>query len=65
MHAGTGHFPDPEVTFGSFKVLPRTDGLYVVVDTRRKPGNRVVGQPFKKMLDAKEAARTWHEQGHG
>ncbi len=59
------HYPDPDVVFGAFKIYPITTGGYVIVDTRRKPGQRTVGKPFKKLKDAVATARAWHEQGHG
>lgn len=59
------HYPDPDVECGSFRVLPRTDGLYVVIDTRRQPGARTVGKPFKKLKDAIAHAKRWHEEGYG
>ena len=58
-------YRDPELTFGAFRVLPRTDGGYVVVDTRRKPGKQTVGAKFKTLEDAAHAAEQWHGAGHG
>ncbi len=66
MPAGVSHYPDPEVQHGAFRVLPRTDGGFVVVDTRRPPGQRTVGKrKFKTLQDAAHAAKTWHDAGHG
>jgi hypothetical protein len=59
------HYPDPDVTIGVFRILPQTDGGYVIVDTRRPPGRRTVGKKFKKLKDAVATAKAWHEQGHG
>jgi hypothetical protein len=58
------HFPDPDIIFGAFRVLPRTDGKWAVVDERRPPGERTVHVATKKD-HASFVARTWHEQGHG
>jgi hypothetical protein len=33
---------DPQIEAGPFRVLPRTDGKFVVVDTRRPLGERTV-----------------------
>jgi hypothetical protein len=63
--AGVVHHPDPGIAHGAFRVLPRTDGLWVVVDERRPPGYRTVGKPFKSQKAAELAAKTWHAQGHG
>jgi hypothetical protein len=59
------HHPDPGIEHGNFRVLPRTDGGYVVVDGRRKPGKQTVGGKFRTLEDAAQAALTWHQQGHG
>lgn len=58
-------YPDPGIEFGSFRVLPRTTGGYVVIDKRRKPGKQQVGAPFKKLEEAAHAAEEWHKAGHG
>lgn len=67
MPAGVNHYPDPGVSFGAFRVLPRTDGRWAVVDERRPVGNQTVmtfeGKTGRKQ--AEKAARTWFEQGHG
>lgn len=59
------HFPDPGLEYGHFRILPRTDGLWIVVDSRRAPGKRTVGKPFRTRDQADQAARVWHEAGHG
>ena len=58
-------YPDPGITFGSFRVLPVTTGGFVIVDTRRKPGKQTVGERFKKLEDAARVAEEWHKAGHG
>jgi len=58
-------YPDPDVRFGAFRVLPRTDGGYVIVDTRRKPGKQAVGNKFQKLEEASRVAEEWHKAGHG
>ena len=64
MPAGAPHFPDPEVSFGAFRVLPRTDGKWIVYDARRGLGRRTL-RVFRKQKEAAEAASLWHRQGHG
>lgn len=59
------NYPDPGVEFGSFRVLPRTDGGYVIVDVRRAPGKRTVGKKFQKLEEATRVAEEWHKAGHG
>jgi hypothetical protein len=59
------HYPDPDVQHGAFKVLPRTDGGFVVVDTRRKLGKRTVGEKYRTLEAAAADAKKWHEEGHG
>ena len=34
--------PDPGIVHEPFKVLQRTDGAFIVIDTRREPGERTV-----------------------
>lgn len=58
-------FPDPNVEHGAFRVLPRTDGGYIIVDTRRPPGRQTVGEKFRNIGDAAVTAKTWHDAGHG
>lgn len=58
-------YPDPGVEHGAFKVLPRTDGGYVVIDTRRRPGKRTVGEKFRTLQEASSHAELWHKEGHG
>jgi hypothetical protein len=36
--------PDPGIVHGSFRVLQRTDGVYIVVDQRRPPGDRTIAR---------------------
>ncbi len=64
MPAGARHFPDPGLTYGHFRVLPRTDGKWAVFDDRRKPGESTV-KTFRKKGDAIDAAEAWHRLGHG
>lgn len=64
MPAGLRHFPDPGIQYGAFRVLRRTDGVFAVVDERRKPGDRTV-MLFPKLNEAEAAAKAWFEQGHG
>jgi hypothetical protein len=59
------HLKDPEVHHGSFRVLPRADGGYVVIDVRRKPGYQTVGGKFPDLKQAAQAAEAWHKEGHG
>lgn len=59
------HYADPGIEYGNFRVLPRTDGGFVVIDGRRKPGKQTVGQKFRQLEDAARAAHDWHEEGHG
>lgn len=67
MPAGVNHWPDPGIQHGSFRVLPRTDGSFAVVDDRNPPGGQTImvftGKHGKR--DAERAAKTWHAQGHG
>lgn len=65
MPAGHPHYPDPGVEYGAFRVLPRTDGGFVVYDPRRAPAKRQVGPRFRTLEDAAAAAKAWHVQGHG
>ena len=58
------HFPDPDVQHGNLRVLPVTSGGYVVVDTRRPPGQQTV-MHFKKLAEAANACLVWYQQGHG
>ena len=62
MPAGTPHFPDPGIQHGPFKVLPRTDGLWAVLDTRRAPGEQSL-KAFRKKETAEQAAMKWHQEG--
>jgi len=58
------HFPDPDVKYGAFRVLPRTDGKYIVVDERLPAGKRIV-KVFVQLKAAIFAAQLWHTQGLG
>jgi hypothetical protein len=58
MPAGVSHFPDPDIQFGHFRVLPRTDGKWAVIDLRRDPGARTI-KAFSKKETAVEAAEKW------
>ena len=58
-------YPDPDIQHGSFRVFPRTDGGYVIVDERRKPGRRTVGGKFRELKEADRTAAQWHKEGHG
>jgi len=53
--------PDPGITHGPFRVLPRADGGFVIMDTRRRLGFQAVGNKFKKLEDAASAAKRWAE----
>ncbi len=65
------HYKDPDIEHGSFKVLPRTTGGYVIVDLRRSPGKRLVVDPNGNTYTwatAKEAgavALEWNRKGFG
>lgn len=65
MPAGRPHYPDPSIEYGAFRVLPRTDGGFIVYDHRRRLGSRQVGPKFKTLQQAETAARSWHLAGHG
>lgn len=64
-------FPDPDIRHGPFRVLPQTDGGYVIEDTRRAPGERVIrdkkGEVMKwgKAKDAGAVARRWDAMSYG
>lgn len=64
MPAGAAHYPDPGIQHGAFRVLPRTDGTWFVMDDRRPPGEGLV-MVFKTKAQAAKAAKAWFEQGHG
>lgn len=51
--------PDPGIRFGSFRVLQRTDGPFVIIDERLPPGSQVVETiPFaRKSRESAEDAR--------
>ena len=55
---------DPELRYGNFRVMRRTDGKFIVVDEREPPGERTV-MVFKTLAEATVSAKAWHEQGHG
>lgn len=55
---------DPEIRYGHFRVLARTDGTFVVVNERLPPGERTV-MVFKRLVDADVSAKAWFEQGQG
>jgi len=57
------HHKDPGIRHGHFRVLPRTDGLWVVIDEREPPGYQTV-MTFKKMEQAAVSAEDWFKQGH-
>lgn len=58
---------DPEVRFGEYRILQRTDGPWVMVDERAPPGYRTVchadGKPiiFKTQDAAAAGARKLYE----
>jgi hypothetical protein len=64
MPVGSAHYADPEIRHGAFRVLPRTDGQWAVLDERLPPGQRTIHITPKK-VDAEACAKTWHAQGHG
>ena len=57
-------WPDPDVRHGHLRVLPRTDGQFVVIDERRPAGKQAL-RVFTKLKDASHAAELWHKQGYG
>jgi len=57
------HYKDPGITHGHFRVLPRTDGLWAVIDEREPPGYQTV-MTFKKLEQAAVSAEAWFKQGH-
>lgn len=61
---GKAHYPDPDIRYGHFRVLPRTDGMFIVYDERRPAANRTV-KVFRTQKAAAEAAMNWHRLGHG
>jgi hypothetical protein len=66
MPAGTTHHADPDIAFGAFRILPRTDGRWAIIDERKPPGYRTVktfGAKDKHI--AIEVAKKWHEDGRG
>ncbi|MBA0087445.1 MAG: hypothetical protein HRJ53_20870 [Acidobacteria bacterium Pan2503] len=52
---------DAAHSFGELKVLPRSDGGYVVVDTRRPMGGRTLSW-HPTISEADEAMRRWAER---
>ena len=64
MTAGKAHFPDPDIQIGAFRVLPRTDGKWAIVDTRRPAGQRTI-HVAKSKQDAVTVAQRWHGEGYG
>lgn len=57
---------EPEnATFGPFKVLARTDRMYVVVDFRRPLARATVGEPFDRFAEACGEAKRLHETEQG
>lgn len=56
MPAGVSHYPDPDITYGPYRVLPRTDGGHVVVDLRLPLGKRTVRR-FRTLAGARECAQ--------
>lgn len=46
------HYPDPNIRFGHFRVLPYTPGGYVVIDDRRP----VASQRVARMSSLDDAA---------
>jgi hypothetical protein len=65
------HYPDPKIEHGPFRVLPRTDGGYVVADSRRPAGDQAVKNKkgevmrWKKAGEAGDVAARWVELGFG
>lgn len=47
--------PDPGITHGFFRVLQRTDGPFIVIDTRRPPGDQAVAIHRPPRVKDKEA----------
>ena len=52
--------PDPGITVGRYKVLQRTDGVYIVFDTRASFGSQ-----FVAMFRTAEGAAKWAELKSG
>jgi hypothetical protein len=50
-------YPDPDVRYGPFRVLPCTSGGFVVYDVREPPGTSA--RRFKTLKAATIAARTY------
>lgn len=57
-------YPDPGIQHGHFRVLPRTDGQWCVLDDREPPGKQTV-MVFKSKEAASVSAADWHRLGHG
>ena len=53
----------PDMVYGHLRILARTDGKYVVVDTRRPPGHQTI-HVFRTLALAARAASQWHAEGH-
>lgn len=49
--------PDPNLSFGPYRILPRTDGWWAVVDERMPPGARSAAILETKDLAVTEAKR--------
>jgi hypothetical protein len=56
-----GHVRDPEIRFGSFKVLQRTDSAWIVIDETRPIGKRTV-LVCKKQETAARACEKMHRE---
>lgn len=46
------YFRDPGIRRGPLRVLPRTDGTFIVFDERRPLGRGAVAEDFRTPLDA-------------
>lgn len=60
----TNVVPDPGITHGHFRVLQRVDGPFVVLDTRRDPGDQTIAihrQAPKREKDAPDAKKIAEE----
>ncbi len=57
MAQAVGHFPDPGIVVGPYRILPRTDGRWIAYDDRLPLGARAAAIQDSKELAIKEAKR--------
>ncbi len=55
MAAKPSVWPDPDIRHGHFRVLPRTDGTFAVLDDRLPAGKQTI-RVFRSLSAAKECA---------